>query len=259
MTVSLPETFDAYVPSNLKALFQLARLIPTYVSFDTLQEAVPLDAEHASSFDYSKELVPHEGFIHSIRCFYFALGILYSGFPSNTPGVPQIATNELIQRLYHTALLHDLGWTDKPEGLNHPAHAMTFELHGGIMAFEHLQAQAPSLDAKQVADIVQSIVLHTIGPDWASGTSSATAMLMSLSAWFDVGGYDIEGPDSRDFMIHRETVREVEAAYPRGQFAAEATEIFGNEFKNKPDCLLSHYPGAPGNFSKVLRVDPIVE
>ncbi|KAJ7050405.1 hypothetical protein C8F01DRAFT_1264081 [Mycena amicta] len=239
--MALPETFDAYVPSNLKAFFSLARLQPTYVPFDTLHRAVPLDSEHTASFEHSKNLVPHEGFIHSIRCFYFALGILYSG------------------RLYHTALLHDLGWTDKEEGLAHPAHAMSFELHGGIMAYEHLLARAPSLDAKQVGDIVQSIMLHTIAPEWPSGTSSATAMLMSLSAWFDVGGYEIEGPGSRDAIIHRETVREIEKEYPRGDFAAEGGVIFGKEFKNKPDCLLSHYPGAPENFAKVVRVGPIVE
>ncbi|KAF7319252.1 hypothetical protein HMN09_00262700 [Mycena chlorophos] len=242
--MSLPATFDAYVPSNLKQFFALAKLQPTYVAFSSLHNTVPADAEHAASLDYSRKMVPHEGFLHSLRCYYFALGILYGGFPSNSPGVPQIAAEELMQRLYHAALLHDLGWTDKPEGRTHLAAAMSFELHGGIMAFEHLAAHSPSLDAKQVGDIVQSIMLHTIAPDWPSGTSSATAMLLSLAAWFDVGGFDVEGPGSRDMLIDRETVREVEKEYPRGAFAKEASAIFGTEFKDKPDCLLSHYPGA---------------
>jgi hypothetical protein len=63
---------------------------------------------------------------------------------------------------------------------------MTFELHGAIMAYEHLHIAAPSLDPFQVGDIVESIVLHT--SQWPSGNSSANQILMFLSAVFDVGG-----------------------------------------------------------------------
>ncbi|KAJ6556876.1 hypothetical protein DFH09DRAFT_1317809 [Mycena vulgaris] len=113
--------------------FALANIKPDYVPFETLRVAVPLDAAHAASFEYAKRITPAFGFTHVLRCLYFAFAILYNGFPSGTPGE-----------------------------LTHPAHAMTFELHGGIMAYEHLLAAAPDLDAQQLDDdIVQSIVLRT--------------------------------------------------------------------------------------------------
>ncbi|KAJ7303031.1 hypothetical protein DFH08DRAFT_56816 [Mycena albidolilacea] len=250
-----PKTFDAYVPSNPPDLFALANIKPDYVSLEALR-AVPLDAAHAASYEYAKKITPHEGFIHSVRCYYFALAILYNGFPSETPGVPQISFEELARRLYHTCILHDLGWSTTAEGTGHLAAAMTFELHGGIMAFEHLQTAAPELDAAQIGDIVQSIVLHT--SQWPSGQSSATKALISLSALFDVGGYDVLGPGSFDFLVNRKTVQEVEKDYPRGNFATEGVEVLQKEFVQKPDCLLSHFHRGPEGFLKAMRKDPIV-
>ncbi|KAJ7806544.1 hypothetical protein B0H14DRAFT_3767777 [Mycena olivaceomarginata] len=249
------KTFDAFVPCNSKNLFALAKLKPDYVSFETLR-SVPLDPAHAASLEYARKITPHEGFIHSIRCYYFALAILYNGFPSATPGVSQIAFEELARRLYHTCILHDLGWTSTTEGTAHPAAAMTFELHGGIMAYEHLQAVAPELTAQQVGDIVQSIVLHT--SEWSSGKSSATRTLISLSALFDVCGYDAQGPGSLDFLINRKTVQEIEKEYPRGHFATEGIEVVQREFVGKPDCLLSHFHNSTDEFLKLVRKEPLV-
>ncbi|KAF8156209.1 hypothetical protein K438DRAFT_1986976 [Mycena galopus ATCC 62051] len=246
-----PETFDAYLPSNGKGLFEPPKIRPDYVSFETLR-AVPLDPAHTASLEYARETTPHEAFIHSIRCYYFAVAILHNGFPSQTPGVPQITFPELTRRLYHTCILHDLGWAAPA----HPAAGMSFELQGGIMAFEHLRAAAPDLDAQQVGDIVQSIVLHT--SEWPSGTSSATKTLISLGALFDVGGYDAHGPGSLDFLINRKTVQEIEKEYPRGDFAAEAVAVLHNEFKLKPDCLLSHFGPGSDVFLNAVRKDPIV-
>ncbi|KAF7342172.1 hypothetical protein MVEN_01805000 [Mycena venus] len=245
------KTFDAYVPSNGKELFALTKIKPDYVPFDTLR-SIPLDPAHTASFEYAKQITPHEGFIHSIRCYYFALAILHNGFPSGTPGMPQITFEELNRRMYHTCILHDLGWTTTSEGRGHLAGAMTFELHGGIMAFEHLQAAAPDLNAQQVGDIVQSIVLHT--SEWASGKSSATKTLMSLSALFDVSGYDAQGPGSLNFLINRKTVQEIEKEYPRGNFAAEGVETLQKEFVNKPDCFLSHFYNGPDDFLKTISI-----
>ncbi|KAF7292498.1 hypothetical protein MKEN_01474200 [Mycena kentingensis (nom. inval.)] len=255
---ALPATFDAYVSTNIDEL--MARLSPVYVPLAELQAiAAGHPAERDASFKLAERLVPPESFLHSVRCYYFALGTLYSGFPSGTPGIPQIPATELATRLYHGAILHDLGWTQSTEGLAHPAHTMSFELFGGIRAYEHLQAEAPSLNGTEVSDIVQSIMLHTLAPGWSLGMSSATGMLLSLSAWFDVGGYDVAGPGSRDRMISRDTVREIEAAYPRGSFAKEGTAIVESEFARKPDCLISHMPGIPENLPTTIRVDPIVE
>ncbi|KAJ6481935.1 hypothetical protein C8R45DRAFT_1151140 [Mycena sanguinolenta] len=250
-----PKTFDAYVPSNTKELFGLAKFKPDYVSFETLR-SVPLDPAHTASFEYAQKITPHEGFLHSIRCYYFALAMLHNGFPSQTPGVPQITFEELSRRLYHTCILHDVGWTTTAEGRGHPAAAMTFELHGGIMAYEHLQSAAPELNAQQVGDIVQSIVLHT--SEWPSGKSSATKTLMSLSAFFDVCGYDAQGPGSFDPLINRKTVQEIEKEYPRGNFATEGTEVLEREFEQKPDCLLAHLHAGPQEFLKAIRKEPIV-
>ncbi|KAJ7233845.1 hypothetical protein B0H12DRAFT_1076476 [Mycena haematopus] len=250
--------FDAYVPSNGPDFLAISNITATYVPFDTLR-AVPIDAAaHAASFAYAKKLTPPATFAHVIRCFYFALALLFTGFPSATPGVAQIGFEELTLRLYHTTLLHDLGWSNSTEVLNNPAHAMTFELHGAFMAYEHLHAAAPTLDPYQVGDIVQSIVLHT--SQWPSGNSSATQILMSLSALFDVGGYNGTGLAGLDFNLlwHPKTIAEIENAYPRGDFYDEGIAVFDREFVQKPNCLLSHFPGGLDALRKDLRVGPIV-
>ncbi|KAJ7481927.1 hypothetical protein FB451DRAFT_1444687 [Mycena latifolia] len=250
------KTYDAYLPSSFPDFLSLAsKLKPDYVPFETLS-AVPLDPEHAASFDYAQKITPHTGFIHSIRCYYFALALLYNGFPSETPGVRQITFEELNRRLYHTCLLHDLGWSEIPEGREHPAHGMTFELHGGFMAYEHLHATAPALNAQQVGDIVESIALHT--SLWTSGTSSATKTLMSFSALFDVHGYEAPVPGSFGPLFNRQTVQEIEKEYPRGKLAHDNYEIMGREFALKPDCLASHYPGGREALFKSIQVGPLV-
>jgi hypothetical protein len=197
--MTFPKTFDSYVPSNGPDFFALSKLKPDYVPFTTLQ-AVAIDpAAQADSFAYAQRLTPPAVFAHVVRCFYFALALMYTGFPSATPGVAQIGFEELSLRVYHTSLLHDVGWSNSTEALNHPAHAMTFELHGGIMAYEHLHAAAPSLDAFQVGDIVESIVLHT--SQWPSGNSSANQFLLSVSTFFDAGGVRAYLPSSRSSAL----------------------------------------------------------
>ncbi|KAF8214627.1 hypothetical protein K438DRAFT_1801828 [Mycena galopus ATCC 62051] len=245
------KTFDAYVPSNTPEFFALAKIKPEYVSLETLR-SIPLDPEHTASCEYSKRITPPAGFNHTLRCYYIALSILYNGFPSASPGVPQITLEELARRLYHACLLHDLGWSSTAEARTHGAHAMTFELHGGIMAYEHLHAAAPTLDAAQVGDIVQSIVLHS--SEWPSGTSSATGRLVGLSAFFDVCGYDAMGPGSLDFLLNRSTLEEIEREYPRGAFASETFDIINREYDEKPNCLISHFPGGREAFLKIARL-----
>ncbi|KAJ6525520.1 hypothetical protein DFH09DRAFT_1416321 [Mycena vulgaris] len=256
--MTFPKTFDAYVPSGGPDFLALSNLKPEYVPFEVLQ-AVPIDpVAHAASFAYAKRLTPPATFLHVLRRFYFALSLLYTGSPSGTPGVPQIAFEELTLRLYHTILLHDLGWSNSSEVLDHPSHAMTFELVGGFLAYEHLHAAAPHLDAFQVGDVVESIVLHT--SQWPSGNSSANQMLMSVSALFDVGGYNGTGVVGLDLRIlwNPKTVAEIEKAYPRGNFFNEGLTEFDREFSQKPNCLVSHFPGGLDGFLKDLRVGPIV-
>ncbi|KAF7354713.1 hypothetical protein MSAN_01385200 [Mycena sanguinolenta] len=197
-------------------------------------------------------------FFHVLRTFYFALALLYNGFPSGTPGVPQIAFEDLTLRLYQTCVLHDLGWSNTTEVQDHPAHAMTFELHGAIMTYEHLHAVAPTYNAEQVGDIVQSIVLHT--SNWPTGNSSAVGQLMSLTAFFDIEGYANLGPGGIDFslLFNRTTVEEIEKAYPRGALYAEGSAAIEREFEEKPNCLLSHLAGGLDGILSAFRNDSIV-
>ncbi|KAJ7757146.1 hypothetical protein B0H16DRAFT_679496 [Mycena metata] len=255
--MSFPQLFDAYVPSNGPDLLAAANFAPTYVPFKTLQ-AVAIDpAAQATTFAYAKRLSTPAVFAHVVRCFYFALALLYTGFPSGTPGVAQIGFEELSMRLYHTTLLHDLGWSNATEVVDHPAHAMTFELHGAIIVYEHLHAVSPNLNATQVGDIVETIVLHSL--QWSSGNSSATQIITMLTAYFDVGGFNGTGLAGVNFtqLFHPKTVAEIEEAYPRGNLYNDAIAVFVKEFGQKPNCLLSHVGGLEA-LEKDVRVGPIV-
>ncbi|KAJ7603516.1 hypothetical protein DFH06DRAFT_366912 [Mycena polygramma] len=232
------KTFDAYVPSDGKEFFAVANFKPDYVPLTDLQAAVTLDASHTASFALAEKITPPATFAHCSRVYFFGLAMLYNGFPSQTPGVPQIGFEELVRRWYHCAMLHDLGLTKNEEALKHPANAMSFELHGGFMAYEHLHTADPTLDAVQVGDIVQGIITHT--STFHSGKSSAVAILLKMGTGFDGLGYDAFGPGSLNFLQNRKTVQEIERAYPRGAFGDEALDIVDTEIKRKPDCLMSH-------------------
>ncbi|KAJ7141619.1 hypothetical protein C8R46DRAFT_1318151 [Mycena filopes] len=215
-------------------------------------------AQAAESFAYAKKLSPPSVFNHLLRCFYFSLVLLHTGFPSATPGVAQIGSSELSLRLYHTTLLHDLGLSNSTPTATHPAHDMSFELHGAVMAYEHLHVAAPVLNPEQVGDIAESIALHT--SQWAFGNSSATQFLMSVTSMFDVGGFDGAGIAGLDFkrLWHPRTVAEIESAYPRGDFYTVAIASLDKEFAAKPNCLLSHGPDGLDALVKNFLMGPIV-
>ncbi|KAJ7264404.1 hypothetical protein C8J57DRAFT_1625058 [Mycena rebaudengoi] len=185
-------------------------------------------------------MLPKIGFLHVLRTYFYALVILFNGFPSGTPGVPQITFQELNTRLYHAAILHDLGWTPGPDSIAHPARAMSFEIFGGIMAYDHLHSAAPKLDAHQVGDIVQSIMVHT--SEFGIGEASAVESLLSLGANFDVGGFDFLG-GATESVFNRTTVQQIEKAFPRGNLGTYLRGVLGKEFDLKPNCLLSHFHG----------------
>ncbi|KAF7366340.1 hypothetical protein MSAN_00890400 [Mycena sanguinolenta] len=231
------KTYDAYVPSDGKEFFTLANFVPNYVPLAELQ-AIPLDDAHRDSCALAEKITPPATFVHCSRVYFFGIAMLYNGFPSESPGVPQITLDELVRRWYHCAMLHDLGLTKNAEALEHPANAMSFELHGGFMAYDHLHAADPTLDPIQVGDIVQGIILHT--SSFHSGKSSAVSMLLKMGTAFDGLGYDAFGPGSLSFLQNRKTVQEIEAAFPRGAFGEEALDIVATEMARKPDCLMSH-------------------
>ncbi|KAJ7236647.1 hypothetical protein C8J57DRAFT_1529955 [Mycena rebaudengoi] len=115
--MTFPKTFDAYVPSNGADFLALSTFQAEYVPFPTLQAVTVSPA--SDSFAYAKRLAPPGAFAHVLRCFYFALALLHTGFPSGTPGVAQIGFEELSLRLYHTSLLHDLALSNNTEVLAH--------------------------------------------------------------------------------------------------------------------------------------------
>ncbi|KAJ7617225.1 hypothetical protein FB45DRAFT_1104466 [Roridomyces roridus] len=249
-------TYDAFVPSNYTQFFSLG-IQPHYVPFNTLNASFIPDLAQQASFTYAKRFTPPTVFLHCLRVFYFGLAMLYNGFPSQTPGVAQISFNELSSRFYHAAVLHDIAWSSDPIVTADPAHGMTFEMQGAFMSYAHLHLTAPAYTAEQVGDIAESITLHT--STWAGGNSSATQILLAIAVDFDAVGYDAFGPGSLDFLVNRTTVAEIEAQFPRGDLAAEIIQIMEKQFEEKPNSLLSHFPGGPEGFYEVLRVPPIVD
>ncbi|KIK63991.1 hypothetical protein GYMLUDRAFT_241215 [Collybiopsis luxurians FD-317 M1] len=237
----LPEKFDAFVPSNFVELLAQSNFQPAPLKLAELRELDSSIVTFGSSLKLAEKLYSQLLFNHCQRCYYFALAILSNGFPSNSPSVPQIPRETVVKELYLTCLLHDFGLSTHIDTTTHPAHDMTFEFHGGIMAYEHLRAEYISthqLNDIQIADITQSIMLHTA--PFEHGKSSALGMLMQLSAFLDVFGYGVFGPDSMEKLIHRDTVREIEQAFPRGDMAQldRQSQIM---FEEKPNCLTSHF------------------
>ncbi|KAJ7312847.1 hypothetical protein DFH08DRAFT_821694 [Mycena albidolilacea] len=133
------------------------------------------------------------------------------------PAHIEIGFKELSLHLYHTTLLHDLGLLSSTEFLDHPGHVMPFELHDGCMAYKQLHTVAPDLNADQVGNIVQSIMLHTL--QWSSV----------------------------------KTIEEIEKAYPQGDFYHQALAAVDKEFMQKPNCLASHFPGSEASKGAISR------
>ncbi|KAJ7581726.1 hypothetical protein C8J56DRAFT_1029246 [Mycena floridula] len=232
-------SFDAYVPTKTTELLALSTFQPKYVPFKIIHDQyLELERAFESTYLYSKRMTTPETFRHSQRLIHYGLALLHAGFPQNTPGVAQISSAELSKRFYLAAIMHDLAITTDHEALSHPAHAMSFELHGAIMAYDHLHQTHPELDAVQVGDVAQSIALHTI--DFPMGTSSATAWLLQNSAIIDIVGYDAFGPGSLDTLWNKETIAEIEQAFPRGSFREEFNTIRAREQVEKPNCIMSH-------------------
>lgn len=236
----VPDTFDAFVPSNFADLFATAE-IPPYIGLTELRE---LERNVVNKFQpsylHAQKLCSKMILNHSLRCYYLALAILQS-FPSKTPSIPQISRDELIGRVYLACILHDLGLSSHEEAIAHPTRDMTFEIHGGILAYEHLRAEyAPDLQLNnsQIADVAQSIMLHTVS--FQTGLSSAAGMLLYVSAFIDVVGYDAAPPNTKEHAITHDTVREIEKAFPLDGM----TLRFGGQIQEmldaKPNCLVSH-------------------
>ncbi|KAK7457104.1 hypothetical protein VKT23_010406 [Stygiomarasmius scandens] len=252
--MSVPETFDAFVPSAASDLISRATFQARYVPLSVLRD-LDFEKQFKASYDFSQKISSIAVFNHCLRSYYFSLLILHSGFPSNTPGVAQISRDELFKRIFLTSVLHDVALSHDKSVLSHPAHAMSFELQGGIMTYEHLHEKYPSLDAAQVGDVVQGIMLHTT--QFARGTSSAVGILIQLSTAFDLLGYNGFGPGVFEHMLDRDSVREIEEAFPRENVKDELVPEFTEMLKEKPNCLISH--SDPDLLKKMKAVDSLVD
>ncbi|KAF8185758.1 hypothetical protein K438DRAFT_1973598 [Mycena galopus ATCC 62051] len=129
-----PKTFDAYLPSNNKDLFEPAKN--------------KLDYVRSKPYSPSPSTQPTQ----PLSMLIFLPRNTAQQLPLGDAGHPQITFAELNRQIYHTSILHDLGWTTTAAGHAHLATGMTFELHGGIMVFKHLRTAAPELDIQQVSD-----------------------------------------------------------------------------------------------------------
>ncbi|THU99015.1 hypothetical protein K435DRAFT_777203 [Dendrothele bispora CBS 962.96] len=229
MSASIPETFDAFVPSTIPDLLSRANFKARYIPFSSLR-SLDLENQFKPSYDLMRKVDTDAVLNHCLRSYYFSLLILHSGFPSNTPGVRQITREELFKRVFLTSVLHDVAFSHHESVLNHPAHGMSFELQGGIMAYEHLLEKYPSssLSSSDVGDRIFS----------------------SLSLHFDLAGYGAWTPDVLDNVLHRDSVREIEAAFPRGNVGGEFVHNIAEMLEEKPNCLLSH---APSSFFEQVR------
>ncbi|KAF9074177.1 hypothetical protein BDP27DRAFT_1317427 [Rhodocollybia butyracea] len=238
--ITANSTFDAFVPTTVAQMLLSNVFQPTYVPFTTIHSTyLELQSNFESTFVFSQNITLPQTFKHSERMVHYGLALLYSaGFPRNTPGVAQISFAELSRRFYLAAIMHDLGITNNTEALAHPAHAMSFELWGAFMAYDHLHESHPELDAAQVGDVAESIALHTT--QYFQGNSSATGWLLQNTAVFDIFGYDVYGPGSFDPFWNTQTVAEIEQAFPRDTFIAEFTADFAKEEALKPNCIFTH-------------------
>ncbi|KAF5391122.1 hypothetical protein D9757_003043 [Collybiopsis confluens] len=239
--MTLPDTFDTFVPTNFSQLLTQVKFQPKYIGFAELKELDSTVGIFKSSLELAEQVYSPALLNHCQRCYYFALAILHSGYPSKSPFVPQISRDALVKEIYLTSLLHDFGLSTNDYVTSHPAHTMTFEFAGGIIAYEHLRAgyaASQQLKDVQIAQIAQSIMLHTSLFD--RGNSSAAGTLIHLAAFLDIGGYGSFGPDSMATMINRDTVREIEEAFPRSDMA-EVDQEFQTIEESKPTCLLNHF------------------
>ncbi|KAL0056870.1 hypothetical protein AAF712_016515 [Marasmius tenuissimus] len=237
---AIPTTFNAFVPTNVPEFAQAANFSAHYVPFAKLNALfLEADQKFNKSHTYVSTVNSPAILSHNIRLMLYAYALLRTGFPSGYASVEQISADELRDRIYLSAMLHDLGLRKDEEALHHLAHTTSFEIFGGFLAYDHLKSTTyPGVGASIVGDVIQSTNLHTSA--FTAGKSSAAAQLLHICAVFDVAGWDSFGKGFLDSFWHNQTVAEIEKAYPRGSLPAEFSEFVVETGENMPDALMSH-------------------
>jgi hypothetical protein len=240
----LSASYDAFVPSNVSAFATLPNFAsaPPYVPFDQINQILqPLDEKYNITRAYVAEVNSPSILNHNLRVISYAFGLLQAGFPSqSSPTAPQITTEELTEQLYLAGILHDTGLTRDKKTLKNPAHTMTFEVFGALLAYEHLHTvKYPSTNDQFIGVVTQSIVFHS--SSFGVGNSSAALALLHLGAFLDVGGWDAFGPGLFRTLWNNQTVADIEKAFPRLDVSDEIADDIEEMLKDKPDCVLNHY------------------
>ncbi|KAJ8085665.1 hypothetical protein PM082_004483 [Marasmius tenuissimus] len=237
---TIPATFDAFVPTNVPDFAQAANLTAQYVPFAELNALfLEADQKFNASHAYVSTVNTPAILNHNIRTIFYAYALLHTGFPSQNPSIGRISSSELVDRIYLSAMLHDLGTTKNEEALQHLAHTTSFEIFGSFLAHDHLKSTAyPGVGAPIVGDVIQSTTLHTTFV-FTAGNSSAAAQLLHICTSFDVIGWDVFGKGFLDAFWHNQTIAEIEKAYPRREFPVEFSE-FIRETGGNPDALINH-------------------
>ncbi|KAJ8085668.1 hypothetical protein PM082_004486 [Marasmius tenuissimus] len=256
---TIPATFDAFVPSNVPDFLQIANLTAQYVPFAELNALfMEADRKFNASHAYVSTVNSPAILNHNIRIMFYAYALLHTGLPSQHPSVEQISSEELRDRIYLSAMLHDLGASKDNEVLQHLAHTTSFEIFGGFLAHDHLKSTAyPGVGAPIIGDVIQSTALHT--SIFTAGQSSAASQLLRICAIFDVFGWDGLGKGVFDSFWDDQTIKEIEEAYPRREFPVEFSQFLVETQANMPDALITHAdspmdPAAAAAVTTLIRV-----
>lgn len=169
---------------------------------------------------------------HLRRSHFFAAALLDPAlglFSAET--LAQGKAENIDETLWHAVMLHELGWT--PENIKAES-PMSFELVGGIQAYEYLNKHTPELTKWQIDDITEGIVQHMdlLMP----GKASLLVQVMHLGIGVDAIGQPLEVLKN---LFHEETLRNVLREWPREENLKEfAALVVAGELK-KPGPHIS--------------------
>ena len=167
---------------------------------------------------YARENLPRQVFHHSMRVYHFGLAIARQHFPAWHVD----KGSKLEETFFLCAMLHDIGTTEE----NRKKTAMSFELHGGIIALDLLQHDHGAVAPKEQAEsVAESIVRHQDIEE--RGHMSTLTQLIQLATIFDNAGKFAD-------YVHKDTIEDVNAKWPREKWLGCFAETVKKEMSEKP-------------------------
>lgn len=226
-------TSHASVERGLEDLMRSAPgpLTPRPLSISDIHP--PSSAAAEATHQYAIKQHDHAGIYgHLRRSHFFAAALLdptLGLFSAET--LAQGKAENIDETLWHAIMLHELGWTLENIKAETP---MSFELVGGIQAYEYLNKHTPELTKWQIDDITEGIVQHT--DLLIPGKASLLVQVMHLGIGIDAVGQPLEVLKG---LLHEETLKNVLREWPREEsFRALATLVVAGELK-KPGPHMS--------------------